>query len=453
MKIIIVGCGKIGITVLQSLLNEGHNVVAMDSNAECIAETSGVYDAMCVVGNGTDSEALTEAGVAEAELFVAATGSDELNMLSCFLAKKLGAKHTIARIRTPEYNDKNLNFLKDQLELSMALNPDLLAAEEIYNMLRLPGAVNIETFSRRSFEMIELKLKPNSPLDGMKLTEIRKNYNAMFLVCTVQRNDEVFIPNGNFVLQSGDKITITAPQAEAQRLFGMLGFNQKQTKSVMIIGASRIAFYLAKKLLSNGCAVKIVEQDEEVCQKFASLLPKATVIHGDGAKHELLLEEGMCNTDAFITLTGMDEENILLAFLAASHNVPKVISKVNKPELVSIAETLGIDSVVSPIKIVSDIHTRYARALENSMGSNVETLYKISDGKAEALEFAVGAEFEYCNIPLKELNTKKNTLIGGIIRGRKTIIPNGEDVILPYDSVIIIAEGAKLSDLHDIIEK
>lgn len=452
MKIIIVGCGKIGITILQSLINEGHEVVAVDTNPDIISELSTQYDTMCVLGNGADSDVLEEAGAKSAELIVAATGLDELNMLSCFLAKKLGAKHTIARIRNPEYNDKSLGFLREQLEISMALNPDSLAADELYNMLGLPSALNIETFSRRSFEMIELRLKPDSPFDGMSLMDIRKKYDASFLVCTVQRDDDIFIPDGSFILKSGDRINITARRTEVLKLFGMLGLNQKQAKSVMIIGASRTAYYLAKHLLGTGCTVKIIEQDRDVCEKYAALLPKAIIICGDGAKQELLLEEGLLETDAFVTLTGMDEENILLAFFAASHNVPKVISKINKPELVSIATTLGIDSIVSPIKIVSDINIRYARALENSIGSSVETLYKLADGKAEALEFIVTEEFEYCNIPLKELSRKSNTLIAGIIRGRKTIIPSGDDVILPNDRVVIIAEGAKLSNLADIID-
>lgn len=452
LKIIIAGCGKIGITVLQSLINEGHDIVAVDTNPEVISEISTLYDAMYVVGNCADSDILEEAGAESAELFVAVTGDDEMNMLSCFLAKKLGTSHTIARIRNPEYNDRSLGFLKEQLEISMCLNPDSLAADELYNMLKLPGAVNVDTFSRRSFELIEIKLRQDSALDGMSLMDIRKKFDAKFLVCTVQRDEKVYIPNGNFVLKSGDRINFTAQREEVMKLFGMLNLTQKPAKSVMIIGASRIAFYLAKHLISTGSTVKIIEQNEAVCERFAAQLPQAIIIHGDGAKQELLIEEGLLDTDAFVTLTGMDEENILLAFFAASHNVPKVISKVNKPELVSIATTLGIDSIVSPIKIVSEIHARYARALENSMGSSVETLYKLCDGDAEALEFIVNDEFRYCNIPLKELSLRKNTLIGGIIRGRKNIIPSGNDVILPGDRVVIIAEGAKLSDLAGIME-
>ncbi len=451
MKIVITGLGKIGTTILESLILEGHDVVAIDDSPAVVSEISNIYDAMYVVGNGADCDILNEAGIGDAELFVAVTGSDELNMLACFLAKKMGAKHTIARIRNPEYNDKSLVFMRKHLELSSAINPDLLCAKELYNILKLPSAVNIETFSRRNFEMIEIKLKADSILDGMNLQEIRKKFDAKFLVCTVQREDQVFIPRGNFVMKSGDRINITAEVPEVQRLFKMLGIMQRQAKSVMILGASRIAYYLAQLLIAGGSTVKIIELNKERCEQFSAALPKAIIIHGDGAQQELLLEEGIRDADAFVALTGMDEENILISCFASSLNVPKVISKVNRPELALLAGNLGLDTVISPRKIVSEVLTRYARALHNSMGSSVETLYKITDGKAEALEFIVQNEFEYCNIPLKDMAIKNNVLIAGIIRGRKTIIPSGNDVILPEDRIVVIAEGTRLSSLSDIM--
>lgn len=453
MKIIIVGCGKIGESIIQNLISEGHEVVAVDSNPEIATEIANVYDAMCVVGNGVDSDILLEAGASEAELLVAVTGSDEFNMLCCFLARKLGTKHTIARIRNPEYNDKSLNFMKKQLNLSLSLNPDFLAAHELYNILRFPSAVNVETFCKRQFELIEIKLKPESVLDGMTLHEIRKQYDAKFLVCTVQRDEQVFIPRGNFVMKSGDRIHIAAEQAEIEKLFRMLGIMQEHSRSVIILGASRIAFYLAKKLIASGVKVKIIEQDISRCEQFSNYLPKATIIHGDGAKQELLSEEGLRDTDAFITLTGMDEQNILISYYAQSQGVPKVITKVNRPELAFLSENMGLDTVISPKKMVSDVLTRYARALENSMGSSVETLYKITDGKAEALEFIVENEFKFGNIPIKELKIKKNILVAGIIRDRAIIIPSGDDYILPNDHVIIIAQGIRLVNLADIIEE
>ena len=451
MKIIIVGCGKIGITILSSLVSEGHDIVAIDANAATISEITNIYDVMGVCGNGVDSDILEEAAVAKAELFVAVTGSDELNMLSCFLAKKLGAKNTIARIRNPEYNDRSLAFMRQQLELSMSINPELLAAHELFNILKFPSAVKIETFSHRNLEMIEMRLKPDSALDGIKLHELKEKYRTKVLVCCVQREDEVYIPDGSFVLRSGDKIGLTASPAEIQKLLRAMGELQKQAKNVMLLGGSRTALYLADMLTGIGSNVKIIERDEKTCTELCEALPKAVIINGDGAQQELLLEEGLPSLDAFVSLTGMDEENILISIFAASQKVPKVISKVNRDELASMAVRLGLDCIVSPQKIIADVLVQYARALQNSLGSNVETLYKLMDGKAEALEFNVRSDFRQINVPLKELKFKSNILIAGIIRYRKTIIPAGDDVILPGDRVIVIAANQRLSDLSDIL--
>ena len=451
MRIIIVGCGKIGTTIIASLVNEGHDVVAVDDNPDIIADITNTYDAMGVCGNGADCETLAEAEVEKAELFVSVTGSDELNMLSCFIARRMGAKHTIARIRNPEYNDSSLGFLCQQLDLSVSINPELLAAQELFNMLKFPSAVNVETFSGQSFEIVELRLKADSPLIGMKLLELRKRYQAKFLVCVVQRGEDVYIPDGNFELKSGDKIGLTASPLEIQKLLKMLGILQKKARNVMILGASRTAYYLAKLLTGSGNSVKIIEKDRERCEEFCNSLPGAVIICGDGAEPELLLEEGLGSVDAFVALTGMDEENILLSFFANAQNVPKVIPKVNRNELSSMAEKLGVDSMISPQKMVSEVLTRYARALQNSLGSNVETLYKIMDGKAEALEFNVQPDFRFLEVPLKEMKLKDNVLVAGIVRGRKTIIPVGDDVIRSGDRVIVLSTEHRLHDLSDII--
>ncbi len=451
MKIIIVGCGKIGSTILSSFVTEGHDVVAIDGDASVITEITNIYDVMGVCGNGADCEILTEAGVEKTELFVAVTGSDELNMLSCFIARRMGAKHTIARIRNPEYNDQSLGFMKQQLHLSMAINPEKLAATELYNLLKLPSAVKIESFSQRNFEMVELKLKEDSPLDGMKLIDLRKKYDVRVLICVVQRGDNVYIPDGGFELKSGDKIGITAAPNEILRFLRMLGIMQKQARDIMILGGSRTAYYLAEMLLAGGHSVKVIEQDHQRCKELCDQLPNAVIIQGDGAQQELLREEGLHAMDAFVSLTGIDEENILLSFFAASQKVPKVISKVNRDEFVPIAEKLGLDCIVSPRKTISDILVRYARALENSIGSKVETLYQLMDGKAEALEFAVAPDCNLCGVSLKELKLKSNTLVAGIMRGKKTIIPAGDDCILPGDNVVILVSGQRLNDLSDII--
>ncbi len=451
MKIILVGCGKIGTTVVERLVEEGHDIVAIDSDPAILTEITNVHDVMSICGNGADSDILLEAGVQKAELFVAATGSDELNMLSCFLARRLGAQNTIARIRNPEYNDKSLGFLREQLELSLSINPDLLAAQELFNILKFPSAVKIETFSRRNLEMVELRLKPDSALDGLKLSELRETYKAKVLICCVKRDDTVYIPDGNFVLKSNDRIGITAAPVEIQKFLRALGLLKKQARNVMLLGGSRTARYLAEMLLDIGCHVKIIEQDERVATELCEALPDAVVIHGNGAQQELLLEEGLPSLDAFVSLTGMDEENILISIFAASQNVSKVIAKVNRDELTAMAQNLGLDTLVSPKAIVSDLLVSYARALQNSLGSSVETLYKLMEGDAEALEFKVTDDPRLVNIPLKDLSLKPGTLIAGIIRNRKTVIPGGNDVILPGDRVVIVAAGQRFSDLSDIL--
>ena len=451
MKIVIVGCGKIGSTILANLVHEGHDIVAIDSNAAQLSDITNIYDVMGLCGNGADSDTLMEADADKAELFIAVTGSDELNMLSCFLARKLGAQNTIARIRNPEYNDRSLAFMKEQLELSMSINPEYLAAKELFNILKFPSAVKIDTFSRGNLEMIEFRLKPDSALDGITLMQMREKSKAKVLVCYVRRENEVFIPDGNFALKGGDNIGLTAQPQELEKFFRSLGLFKKRAKNVMLLGGSRTSYYLAEMLTDIGNSVKIIEMDQKICQEFSELLPKAVVINGNGAAQELLLEEGLRSLDAFVSLTGMDEENILISIFAASQNVPKVISKVNSDELIAMAENLGLDCIVSPKKIIADVLVRYARALQNSLGSNIETLYQLADGKAEALEFNVKSDSKVIGIPLKELSIKSNILIAGIIRNRRPLIPAGDDMILSGDNVVVIAAEHKLQDLNDIL--
>ncbi len=453
MKIIVVGCGKGGTSILASLVGEGNDVVAIDNYQSVIDEIGNIYDVMCVCGNGTDCETLEEAGVSKADLFVAITGSDEFNMLSCFMAARMGAKHTIARIRNPEYNDKSLGFIRQQLGLTVSVNPEWMAAKEIFNILKLPAVLSIERFSRGNLEMISLKLKSESILDGLTLIDLRREYKANYLVCAVQRGNEVYVPDGNFVLKSGDKIGLTASTGELQKLLKMLNLSQKSAKSVMILGASRTSYYLAKRLISSGTQVKIIDKDRTRCREFAEQLPEAVVIYGDCAEQELLLEEGINSVDSVVALTGSDELNILISIFAQSKNVKKVIAKVNRAELAEMAENLGLETIISPKKITSDVLARYARALQNTEGSNVETLYKLMDGSIEALEFNVSPDFTGANIPLKDLSIKPNVLIAGIIRGRKATLPTGADVIMPGDRVVVIAANNQLLDLSDILSE
>ncbi len=451
MRIVVVGCGKIGTTVVASLVAENHDVTAVDINPITVAEINDVYDVMSVCGNGADYDTLSEAEVQKADMFISVTGSDELNCLSCFLAKRMGAKNTVARIRNIEYSEDNIEFMKQQLDISLVINPEMLVAQELFNILRLPSAVNIEMFSRRNFEMVELYLKQDSALDGMSLAEIRKKYDAKFLISVVGRGDEVYIPDGSFVLKSGDRIGLTATPVQIQKALKKLAIFKKQTKSVMILGGSRTAYYLSKLLLKSGNDVKIIDKDNKKCIELSENLPEAVIIEGNGAEQELLFEEGIKNTDAFVSLTGMDEENILISCFASAQNVPKVIAKVNRGELASMAKKLGLECVVSPRRVVADIMLWYARALQNSVGSKVETLYKLMDDKVEALEFAVQPDFKYLNVMLKDIKLRKNILIAGIIRGRKAIIPTGDDFICAGDNVIVISAGGPINDLSDIV--
>lgn len=451
MKIVVAGCGKIGQTVIGRLVAEGHDLVAIDSDNVILDELTNIYDIMVICGNCADSDVLEEISIQEAELFVALTGSDELNMLSCFIAKRMGCNNTIARIRNPEYNDDSLVFLRKELGLSMSINPDMLTASELFNILKLPSALKIEHFSRRNFEMIELIIKSGSELDGVKLADMKGRYGSKVLICAVQRGENVYIPDGNFVLQAGDRISVSADHSDISKLLKSLSIHKKQSKYVMILGGSKSAFYLAKMLINSGASVKIIEKNPARCEELCEKLPQAMIIQGDGAQQELLLEEGLRSTDAFVALTGMDEENILVSIYAAANSVPTVISKVNRTELATMGSRLGLNCIVSPKNITADIFVRYARALENSMGSNVETLYKIMDGKAEALEFRIQPDSSITGLPLKDFIFKKNILIAGIIRGKKIIIPGGDDVILGDDKVIVVSKDHKLNDIEDIL--
>lgn len=451
MKIIINGCGKIGKTILASLVAEGHDVVAIDNNPQVLTEITNIYDVMGVCGNGTDSDVLLEAGVDKTELIVSMTGSDELNMLSCYLAKKLGAKYTIARIRNPEYNDKSLSFMREQLDISLTLNPELITSGELFNLLKLPSAAKVETFSVRNFEIVEIKLKPDSPFDGLKIMDLRNKFKAKFLISAVRRGEDAYIPDGNFVLESGDRICISATTIEIIRLMKEIGIQQNPAKKIMIFGGGKLAFYLAKKLSEGNNTVTIIEKQIDVCERLCEALPKVTVVNADGTDQEVLLEEGLLSVDAFVSLTGMDEQNILMSAYAQTKGVPKVITKINREALMPMAESWGLDTVVSPKMTVSNILVQYARALENSQGSSVETLYKLMDDKVEVLEFIVKEDFQNNNIRFKDLSLKPNTLVAGIIRNRKTIIPTGDDMFLPLDKVIILAANQRINKLSDIL--
>lgn len=452
MDIIVAGVGKIGYKVISTLVAEGHDVTVIDNQTDIISEVTNIFDVIGVCGNCADCETLEEAGIDKAELFIAFTGSDEMNMLSCFLAKKMGAKHTVARIRNPEYNDRSLGFMRQQLDLSMSVNPELLVAQELYNILKIPSAFKVDYFARRSLEIIEMKIKADSPICGQKLSKLREKQTVEFLIAAVLRDGEIIVPDGSFEIKEGDIVSIAATPGDMQKLLKGLGVITKQARNVMILGGSKTAYYLSKMLLSSGNEVKIIEKNIERCEELSDIVPKAVLINGDGSQQELLLEEGLRSLDAFVALTGMDEENILISIFASNQNVPKVISKVNRDEMIKMAEKLGLDCVVSTKSITSDIILRYTRALDDTMGSSIETLYRIMDDKVEALEFKVKDDSSLLNTPIKNLDIKQGILIVGIIRpGKKAVIPSGDDIIMKGDRVIVLSYENRITRLSDIL--
>ncbi len=452
MKIIVVGCGKIGTHIVGTLAAEGHDVTAVDLSESVIANISDQYDVQTLVGNGTDYDTLQEAGAEDCRLFLAMTTSDETNILCCFLARRMGAHHTVARIENTATSDNELAFIKQQMNISMFLNPSQIVASELFNMLKLPTGMHADYFARRSFEMVEMKLPEESILDGMTLIDMRKKYKGKYLIVAVGRGDDVYVPDGFFRLKSGDRITMNASPAEADRVLSELGYNTIASRSVMILGGSHTAQHLGKMLIELGTTVKIIEGDRDRCRDLCEALPEAIVIHGDGAHGEMLLEEGLANADAFVALTGMDEENILMAIYASTQNVPKTVAKIDRSEFSSLAMKLGLSGQVEPQKLVADLIVRYARAIENAVGNNVETLYKLMGGKAEALEFNVRQGFKKAGVALLNLNgqIKPNILIGGIVRGDQRIIPGPTDSMQVGDRVIVVSAGHTLYDLSDI---
>ena len=453
MNIIVVGCGKIGYRLVAEFVNEGHDITVIDTDNPTVEEITNIYDCMGVCGNGVDCNVLESAGAREADLLVSVTNSDELNMLACFLSREMGTKNTVARIRNPEYNGDSLAFMRHKLELSMAINPERLMAQELYNILKIPSAFKVDYFARRNLEMIEVRLKPESSLCGKKLSKIRENQKEEFLIAAVLRQGELIIPDGSFELKAGDVISIAASPGDMQKLLKGLGLLKKQARNIMIVGGSKTAYYLADMLLASGNDVRIVEKNLERCRELSEALPKdAIIIHGDGSNRELLLEEGMRSLDAFLCLTELDEMNILTSLFVSRQNVPTVISKVNKSELVDVAESMGLDYTVSAKELTAEILLRYTRALGNSRGSAVETLYKIMDGKAEALEFVAQDGAVYLGVSLKELSIKQGVLVVGIIReGKKALIPNGDDKIQSGDRVIVLSANNRLNDLSEIL--
>ncbi len=451
MKVIIVGCGKIGSAITESLLKEKHDVVVIDNSPSVIARANDSYDVMTVCGNGSSYEVLQQANIEQADLFVAVTSSDELNMLACFLAKQLGVPYTVARVRETEYAGEGLQFLRDKLDLSMVINPERLTAESLFDKLKLPANVKAETFEGKRVCMLELEIKADSPLAGEKLLDLRQNFPMPFVICTVLRGNNVSIPNGETVLREGDVVGVILAKNDVHKFAKLAGVAQKQAKDVMIVGGSYTAYYLAEVLTQNNTSAIIIEKNADRCREISETLNGVTVICGDGSNRELLAEEGLTSTDALVTLTNHEEQNLVISFYATSQNVPKVATHIDSNELVDVAQKLGLTNVITTKRIVADVITRYARAIQNTLGSNIVTLYSIFNGKAEALEFDVALDFPSSNIPLKDLSIKKGSIIASITRGNTTIIPTGHDVIIPGDKVIVVSLNRRFADLSEVV--
>ncbi len=452
MKIIIVGCGKIGTTLAEQLSSEHHDLVVIDTNPQKIQQLSESIDVMGIVDNGASINVLSDAGIEDAHLLIAVTGSDELNLLCCVIAKKVSKCHTIARVRNPLYN-KERNFIRKSLGITMIINPELASAIEISRLLRFPSAIELDTFAKGRVELLKFKLLPEFQLSGMSVMEIVDKLRCNVLICGVERGEEVFIPSGNFVLQDNDLISIMASPKNSASFFKKVGIHTHQVKNALIVGGGTLGYYLAALLIDLKIKVRIVENNQERCQQLSELLPEATVICGDGTDKKLLLQEGLTQTESFITLTNMDEENIFLSLFAKKNSKAKLITKVNRIAFDDIIDGLDIGSVIYPKYITADYILQYVRAMENSLSSNVETLYHILDNQAEALEFSVKEASSVTDIPLSQLNLKENLLIACINRNGSIQIPRGQDTIQVGDTVIIVTSVKGLRDLKDILKK
>lgn len=448
MNVIVIGGGKVGRRLVEDFDREGHNVVLIETKEEIVENIQDTYDVMALNGSGTSVEILKEAGIRHCDMAICVTDKDEINALCGIIAKKLGAKTCIARIRNRRYFNQ-IAFMRDELGINLIVNPEFSAANEISRMIRFPAAIKTETFANGRIELAEVKL----PLElvDKAICEIYKLYKVRILICAVARDDDVIIPNGDFVLQKGDKIYITASHSELSKFMKLANMDSMRLKSAMLIGGGRISYYLAMHLIESGMRVKIVEADRQKCLDLAEYIPKATVIHGDGTDRDLLDDEGIDSIDALVSLTGIDEENIVISLYAKHKGVNKVITKVNRLSFAQMIDTIGIDSVVTPKDITANIIIGYARAMnEADEEPEVISLYRIVNNKAEAVEFRVSHESALTQRMLKDINLKRNMLIAAVARDNKTFIPDGGTQLTVGDIVVVVTKK-KLKQLTDIL--
>ncbi len=451
MRIVIVGDGKMGFALTQMLTEENHDVTVVDTNSKVLEKMQENCDAGAVHGHGASRRVLEEAGAAGADLLIAATSSDEINLLSCLIANKMGCKQTIARVRNPEYSE-DLTFLREELGLSFAINPEEACAREIFYLLQFPSFIAREQFARGRVEIVRFMVDAKSPLVGVPLSKLASAVKVRVLVCAVMRGGETIIPHGDFVIQEGDDLYVTAPGEYLASLIKYLGLGAHKVTHVTMVGGSRIALYLAARLIKSGVDVKIIEKDPDRCVFLSQMLPEADIVEGDGTERDVLMAEGVARSDALVSLTGIDEENIVLSMYGKQLGVPVLITKCNRSQYTDMFRKMSINTVVSPKLTSADIIVRYVRAMENSPGGEILTMHTIADGKAEAMEFLASASSRVVGIPLVTLPLRPGVLIASLTRGRETIIPKGDSVIRPGDSVVVVTANPSILALDDIIE-
>lgn len=450
MNIIIIGAGKFGRHLAFHLCHENHDVIVVDKNPEKVENLIKELDVQVICGNGANYEILENAECNKADVLIAATSQDEVNILSCLFAKKIGAKETIARVRNPEYA-KQSSVILDELGIGLLVNPELDTAEDISRMLRFPSASIVETFANGKVDLVQIKLTEKSPLINNTLFEIHDKYKLTILVCAVQRGENVYIPNGNFVLKEMDNVYIAADDKQIKKLFSVLNLLKEQSKTIMIIGGGKISYYLAKALIDHGLYVKIIDKSLERCKQLSEELDGAIVIHGEGTNQKLLLEEGLGSMDALVCLTNLDETNIIISTFAQEYNKGKIVTKINNANYNLLLNRIGLDSVVSPREIASNNIIRHVRSMESSVGSEFKSLHRFVDNKVEALEFYIPSKKKYTSIPIKDLKLKANTLLACIIRNNRVIIPQGKDTIEVDDTIIIFTTNSQIKEVEDIL--
>ena len=450
MDIIIVGCGKVGEELAHRLNDEGDNITVIDVDSTKVNDVTSRLDVLGVTGNGATHLVQQEAGIRDADLLIAVTGSDELNLLCCLIAKKEGNCQTIARVRDPQYSTE-APYLKEELGLAMVINPEFQAAAEIARVLRFPSAIKIDTFAKGKVDLMKFRLPENCVLTGCSVKEIATKLKCDVLVCTVERGDEAFIPNGEFVFGEKDIISVIASPANANAFFRKIDYKINQVKDCMIAGGGDVAYYLCRILKKAGISLKLIEKDPKRCEMLCTALPEVTVICGDAADQQILLEEGLENANSFAALTNLDEENIMLSLFARVKGCKKLVTKINRIDFFDVIKQLDLDSIIYPKSITSELIVSYVRAMKNTIGSNVQTVYSIIKGKAEAAEFLIKDTSPVLGKPLMELKFKPNVLVAVILRGNRVIIPRGSDVIEKNDSVIVVSD-IRPHDISDILD-